>query len=109
MSLPSSHRTGAATSAPPGGAAPAPVTALAPVSGSAPGTFAPVSRPAPGTFAPVRAATPHGQTRPTHSEAWLIPPPVEAYVLHARDAASLASAARRIADLAPALCEAELH
>jgi malonyl CoA-acyl carrier protein transacylase len=36
-------------------------------------------------------------------------PPVEAYVLHARDAASLAAAARRVATVAPSLSAAELH
>ncbi len=43
------------------------------------------------------------------SRSWLAPPPVEAYVLHARDGASLAATASRIADLAPSLSDAELH
>jgi acyl transferase domain-containing protein len=38
-----------------------------------------------------------------------VPPPVEAYVLHARDAASLAATASRIAELAPSLSDAELR
>src|SRR5260370_40877310 len=46
-------------------------------------------------------------TRTTRS--WLVPPPVEAYVLHARDAASLAATACRIAELAPSLSDAELR
>ncbi len=41
--------------------------------------------------------------------SWLAPPPVEPYVLHARDGATLAATASRIADLAPSLSDAELH
>ncbi len=43
------------------------------------------------------------------SQSWVTAPSVEAYVLHARDAASLAATANRIADLAPSLSDAELH
>jgi malonyl CoA-acyl carrier protein transacylase len=39
----------------------------------------------------------------------LAAPPVEAFVLHGRDAASLAATASRIADLAPSLSDGELH
>jgi malonyl CoA-acyl carrier protein transacylase len=46
---------------------------------------------------------------PADREGWLAPPPVEAYVLHAADPATLAATASRIADLAPALSNAELH
>jgi malonyl CoA-acyl carrier protein transacylase len=58
--------------------------------------------PAPGDPA---AVTPE----PGGRDAWLAPPPVEAYVLHAPDQATLAATASRIADLAPSLSDAELH
>lgn len=53
--------------------------------------------------------TPHPDTRHASHASHRAPPPVEAYVLHARCAASLAAAARRVAEVAPSLSSAELH